>query len=145
MVCIFFGHREVSNREEIIAKLFDTIRNLIENKGVKTFYVGNNGYFDRLVLDVLRSVSKNYDIKYSVVLAYPNYNKEHFDYEAGETIYPDIFLKTPLRFAIDKRNRWMINECDFAVTYINSYIGGAAKYVEICEKKKLPIIRLGKM
>ena len=77
--CTFFGHREVQNSGEIKEKLNITIRRLIENDGVTTFYVGNNGSFDRLVLETLREVSKEYKINYTVVLAYINFNKEYYD------------------------------------------------------------------
>ncbi|MBO7218134.1 MAG: hypothetical protein J6V50_05480 [Clostridia bacterium] len=145
MICTFFGHREVNNRDEIAEKLYKTITNLIENRGVKTFYVGNNGSFDRLVLETLRKLSKIYKIEYTVVLAYLNLNDEYCDYDAKETAYPENLEKTPLRFAIDKRNKWMIGKSDIVVTYVNTCIGGAAKYAEICEKKGMEIIKLGKI
>ena len=145
MVCTFFGHREVQNSGETRKKLNDTIRKLIENNGAKTFYVGNNGSFDHLVLETLREISKEYKINYSVVLAYLDFNKDYCDYRSDETIYPENLEKTPLRFAIDKRNLFMIEKSDIAVSYINRSIGGAAKQVEICEKKGLKIIKLGKI
>lgn len=145
MTCVFFGHREVYNRDEIAEKLYDTLSYLIENRGVKTFYVGNNGSFDRLVLETLRKLSKICKIEYTVVLAYLNLNDEYRDYDAKETTYPENLEKTPLRFAIDKRNKWMISKSDIVVTYVNTCIGGAAKYAEICEKKGMEIIKLGKI
>lgn len=145
MVCTFFGHREINDSKELAEKLYETLSYLIENKGVRDFYVGHNGGFDRLVIEALRKLSKKYEIKYSVVLAYMNLNKEYYDYNFLETIYPENLEKAPLRFAIDKRNRWMISKSDIVITYINSHIGGAAKYAEICEKKELKIIRLGKI
>ena len=79
------------------------------------------------------------------MLAYINLNKEHFDHGISETLYPEVLEKTPLRFAIDKRNRWMISKSDIVVTYINSHIGGAAKYTELCKKRGLQIISLGRI
>ncbi len=145
MICTFFGHREVQNSDEVAKKLYNTISGLIVNRGVKVFYVGKSGSFDRIVLEILRKLSKTYKIKYTVVLAYLNINKEYCDYEIGETAYPENMEKTPPRFAIDKRNRWMIEKSDIAITYINSHVGGAAKYVEMCEKKGLEILNLGKL
>ena len=145
MICTFFGHREINDSKELAEKLYYVLEYLIENKGIRIFYVGHNGGFDSLVLQALRKLSKTYEIKYLVVLAYMNLNKEYCDYDALETVYPETLEKTPLRFAIDKRNRWMINKSDIAVTYINSHIGGAARYVELCEKKGLQIIKLGKI
>lgn len=145
MICTFFGHREVQNSDEVAKKVYNTISGLIVNRGVKVFYVGNNGSFDRIVLETLRKLSKIYEIEYTVVLAYLNMNNEYCDYEAGETAYPENMEKTPPRFAIDKRNRWMIEKSDIAIAYINSPVGGAAKYVEICEKKGMEILNLGRL
>ena len=145
MVCTFFGHREIHNSDEVVAKLNNTIVCLIE-KGVREFLVGCNGNFDRLVLLTLRDLSKTYDIDYKVVLAYLNNSKnECFSYKTGETLFPEDMERCPYRYAIDKRNRWMIKKSKIVVTYINTPFGGSYKYAEICEKKELEIIRLGKM
>ncbi len=146
MICTFFGHREVHNCNEIASKLYDTIYELVENRGVKTFFVGNNGNFDRLVLEVLRTLSKTHDIDYSVVLSYLKVKKDESEVlEASETMYPEMLEEVPQRYAIDKRNRWMIGKSDIVVTYVNTCIGGAVKYAEICEKKGMEIIKLGKI
>ena len=47
MVCTFFGHRDDYGLD--IKLLYKTIERLIED-GVDTFYVGNQGHFDRTVL-----------------------------------------------------------------------------------------------
>ena len=52
-----------------------------------------------------------------------------------ESIYPDI-EKTPPRFAIVKRNEWMINNSDFLIAYVEHNWGGAAKTLEYAKKKK---------
>ena len=44
MICTFFGHRECP--EEIYPKFYDAIETLIRQKGVRCFYVGNQGRFD---------------------------------------------------------------------------------------------------
>lgn len=69
MTCTFFGHRDVSR--EIEKPLTAAIIDLIENKGVKKFYVGNQGGFDRMVRARLKELKKKYPhIEYAVVLAY---------------------------------------------------------------------------
>ena len=54
MICTFFGHREINNSKELAKKLYEILQYLVENKGIKNFYVGHNGGFDSLVLQVLR-------------------------------------------------------------------------------------------
>lgn len=143
MICTFFGSRNIQNYNEVITKLYDTVCDLIENRGIRNFIVGNNGAFDRMVLKVLRTLSKSYDIDYMVVLSYlNNKNDEYNDIKSCESVYPEFLEKTPKRYAIDKRNRWMIKQSDIAVIYIKDPFGNTVKYAEICEKRKMQIIKL---
>ena len=134
MTCTFFGHRRVP--EEIEPTLRSTLIDLIENHDVKLFYVGNNGEFDAMVLRQLRDLSKTYPITYHVVLAYMPKKQRDFDMtDYSETILPDGIETVPKRFAIDYRNRWMIRQSDYVVTYVtNTIASGAAKYKLLAEK-----------
>ena len=142
MVCTFFGHRNTD--KSILPFLRATIVDLIENKKVSTFYVGNNGGFDSLVRQVLKEEKETHPhIKYFVVLSYMPTEKskdDFFDY--SDTIYFPLPPKTPPRFAIDKRNRMMLAEADYVVTHVKTVIGGAAKYKEIAEKKNKIVINI---
>ena len=143
MTCTFFGHRYMS--DDIEEKARGVIIDLIENHGVDNFYVGVNGGFDSMIGRILDSLSKQYDIKYARVyqtLATRENRADIYDYR--NCIFPDGYEKTPPKFAIDHRNRWMLNKADYVVTYIcNLYESGAAKYAEIAEKRGKKIIKLG--
>ncbi len=131
-VCVFFGNKDAP--ESVKPLLHNTLVNLIENEGVDKFLTGKQGNFDSYVIWELKSLSEIYpEIKYTVMLAYMPFNDDKSDY--SNTEYPAELAAVPKRFAIDKRNRLMINRADIAVTYV-SHIGGASKYKEICEKKK---------
>lgn len=145
MTCTFFGHSQIHNYNEVISKLYDTVYELVEERGVRDFLVGNNGTFDRMVLNVLRQISESHKISYSVVLSYLNVAEHKELYNVEETVYPELLERTPKHYAIDKRNRWMIKRSDIVVTYVNTCIGGAAKFAEICEKRGMEIIKLGKI
>ncbi len=134
MVCTFFGHRNAG--EEIAESLREVLIDLIENKNVTLFYVGNQGRFDAMVRRELKMLKRVYPhIKYFVVLAYmPHRRKEEDTFDYSDTIYFTIPKNTPPRFAIDKRNRIMIEKADFVVTYVRTLVGGAAKFKEIAEK-----------
>ena len=77
MVCTFFGHKDTP--DYIAEDLKRAITDLIENKGIDKFYVGNNGNFDRLVYLTLKDLSLVYNISYEVVLAYFPTEKTAFD------------------------------------------------------------------
>lgn len=141
MVCTFFGHADA--KEEIIPALRKEIINLIENKNVDTFYVGNHGHFDFYAETVLKELSEIYPhIKYSVVLAYLPRGSEGEYYDFSNTIYPEGIEKAPLKYAIIKRNKWMIDNSDFVITYVKRVVGGAAQFKELAEKKKKIIIEI---
>ena len=77
MVCTFFGHKDTP--KEIEPTLRSTLIDLIENKNVNVFYVGNNGNFDTMVRRQLEDLSQTYPITYSVVLAYLPTEKNKYD------------------------------------------------------------------
>ena len=136
--CCFFGHREVTHN--IRDRLTAIIKKLITEENVTEFYVGNQGQFDSMVYSVLKKLKAKYpQIRYTVVLAYmPD---EHIKELYGEdTLYPDGLETVPKRFAISKRNDWMIQQSGVAVCYVHKITGGAAKFREKAEKKGLQII-----
>lgn len=138
MRCAFFGHRDAPF--EIRDKLKETVINLIEERGVDVFYVGNNGNFDRMALSVLKELSEMYpQIDYYVVYAYlPEKGGEDFEH----TIYPEGIETVPKRFAIDYRNRWIVGQADIVVAYVRHSFGGAAKFVDMAERQGREVVGL---
>ncbi len=137
--CCFFGHREVTHN--IRPKLTAIIEKLITEDGVTDFYVGHQGQFDNMVYSVLKELkAKKYpQIRYTVVLAYMP-DERIKELYGEETLFPDGMETVPKRFAISKRNDWMIQQSGFAVCYVHKITGGAAKFKEKAEKKGLQII-----
>ena len=143
MTCCFFGHKDAPS--DIYPKLVNAIKELIETQSVASFLVGNQGGFDSMVLKALRQLKKEYPpISYNVVLAYmPTVKQEYDPYEFGETMIPEGLENVPPRFAISWRNKWMVNESEYAVVYITHSWGGAATYYELARKKNKTIINIG--
>ena len=139
MVCTFFGHKDTP--KEIGPTLRSTLIDLIENKKVNVFYVGNNGNFDTMVRRQLEDLSKTYPITYSVVLAYLPTEKNKYD-NLTNTNYPEGLETVPKRFAISWRNKWMIQQSDIVVTYVTRNFGGAAQFKEMAEKQKKNVVEL---
>ena len=141
MVCTFFGHKDTP--KEIEPTLRSTLIDLIENKNVNVFYVGNNGNFDTMVRRQLEELSRIYPITYSVVLAYLPTKKSEYD-DTTNTIYPEGIETVPKRFAISWRNKWMIQQSDVVVTYVTHNFGGAARFKEMAERQDKIVIELSK-
>lgn len=138
MTCIFFGHKDTPY--DIKDKLREIVIKMIEEKGVTNFYVGNHGNFDRMVLTELKELSNLYpQIRYAVVLAYLT---QRNDEDYSNTVYPEGIESVPKRFAIDFRNKWMVQQSDFVVTYICRSIGGAAKFADMAKKHGKEVINI---
>ncbi len=58
-----------------------------------------------------------------------------------EVIYPPI-ENTPKRFAISKRNEWMIKSADIVIAYVKTSYGGAYKSLQIAKRQKKRIINI---
>ena len=137
MTCTFFGHRDTPKETEPALRL--TLIDLIENKNATVFYVGNHGNFDAMVRRQLKDLSKTYPIKYYVVLAYmPGKNADPDEH----SILPEGIETVPRRFAINYRNKWMLNKSDIVVTYVTRNFGGAQEFKQMAEKQSKNIIEL---
>ena len=121
-----------------------TLIDLIENHGANLFYVGNHGEFDAIVRRVLRELSAKYPIKYHVVLAYmPEKQDEYRLTDYSNTILPEGIEAVIKRFAINYRNKWMIEQSDFVVTHVVHDGGsGAAQFKKLAERKGETAIEL---
>lgn len=140
--CTFFGHREIPNKIE--PALSSALIDLIENKNVNKFFVGNQGQCDSMVKNCLQKLKQVYPIEYEVVLAYiPKRRDEYSNNCQSDTMIPEGIEKVPRKFAIDYRNRWMVGQSDYVIAYVRYHTGGAAKYMEYAIKKKKVVINLG--
>ena len=145
MICTFFGHRDTPDSVEPVLR--ETIAALIENEEANTFYVGNQGKFDYMVIRVLKKLKAVYEnIECVVVLAYmPREGVMDERLNGVKTTYPEGLESTPARYAINKRNRWMVNKSDIVITYVKNPTGGAAFFKELAEKKGKRVINTATM
>ncbi|MBO7520290.1 MAG: hypothetical protein J6T73_05870 [Clostridia bacterium] len=143
MTCTFFGHSYIS--ADISASLEDALVYLIEKKGVNKFYVGTHGSFDRQCFEMLEKLAEKYDIDYKKVLStVPSKRAEWDKTDYSRAVVPDGIEKAHPRFRINFRNKWMINNSDYVVTYIKNPFGtGAAQFAALAEKKGKIMIKLG--
>lgn len=143
MVCCFFGHKDAP--ASVISSLEYTVEDLVQNAGINEFLVGNQGGFDGMVHRVLKKMKSRYpSITYHVVLAYMPKEKDEYPLcEYGETLFPCGIESSPPKFAISWRNKWMVQEANVVVCYVNHSWGGAAQFVEYARKQGKTIINIG--
>ena len=140
--CTFFGHRDCPS--SIKSKLRKVLIDLIESHAVDMFYVGQQGAFDAMVRSVLKELVSRYPhINYAVVLERMPPKRDEFDArDYSDTMLPEGIETVHPRFAISWRNKWMIKQSDYVVTYIPHSWGGAAQFAELAEKQKKIIVPL---
>ncbi len=127
--CTFFGHRDTP--DTVIVPLRKAIESIIETEGVDTFLVGNEGHFDKMVIRVLRETVKKYpSIKYSVVLAYHPSVRAPDGVTPQESVFPDCMDNAIPKFAISKRNTYMLRQSDHVIAYASHIHGGAYKFAD---------------
>ncbi len=139
--CTFIGHSDCYNYESVEEKLYLAIERLIVEKSVSTFYVGTHGRFDKYAYMVLCELEKIYQIKVFVVLSHMHTIPEYCT--NAKLLYPESVKKTPYKFAIVKRNEYMIKNSQFMICYINNSFSNTYNFVKLALNKKLEIVNLG--
>ncbi len=146
MIVTFCGHsRCLLTADELIA-LENHLTYIIEKEPFCTFYLGGYGNFDRVCFNVLTKLKQRYkNIKRVFITPYIcNYDKlKTLSKTYDETIYPPL-ENTPLRFAINKRNRWMIQNSNILICYVTNTFGGAYTTYKYAKTKNLKIINICK-
>ena len=138
MICTFFGHRDTP--ETIKPKLRNVLNDLIDNKNVNMFYIGDNGSFDRMAREILKELKNKYKINYYVAIAYIPKKIDYKDY--SDTIYFDELNTKPYKLRIVERNKIMIKKSDIVVTHVTRIVGGAFEFKYLAEKKGKIVINI---
>ena len=119
--CCFFGHRTINETEELKAKLYKTIENLIVNENVDTFLFGSKSRFDSLCLELVTKLKEKYPhIKRIYVRAeFPIISDEYKAYLLKyyeDTYYPENLIDAGKAVYVE-RNIEMINRSLFCIVY----------------------------
>ena len=138
MTVTFCGHSKI-NRTESFSHWLDMILPSFIEGGAATFYLGGYGVFDGLAASALRKQKETYPhIELILVLPYLNRDIDASRYDG--TTYPPL-EKVPPRYAIVKRNEWMVCESDVVISGVTHGWGGAAKTLEFAQRKKKVIFQ----
>ena len=142
MKICFVGHGDTPNNIE--EKLEQVLEDLINNYREVLFYVGDHGQFDALTRTVLRRLQQKYNsIQTILVLSYMP-TSPSLVFEAAQTLLPEEVARAHPRYAIDRRNRWVIDKSDIVVTYVTRSYGGAAKFKKLAIARGKKIIEIAK-
>lgn len=140
MKVTFCGHRSIENVDEVKEWLRDVVKTLILS-GADTFYLGGYGAFDRIAAAVVQENKHQHpQIASVLVLAYLNQKTES---EYDTTLYPPL-ENVPMRFAISKRNQWMVDQSEVVVAYVQYRWGGASATLDYAMRKGKKVIQYSK-
>lgn len=145
--CTFAGHSIIS--DDIEDCLFQAVCDLIENKSVTAFYVGNHGNFDGMSAGAVRRAKRKYNDKnIKLILVYPKLNttlsnnKEYYEDMYDDVLIPAESDAAHYKAMITVRNRWMVDNSDYIITYIRREHGGAYTTYKYAKRKDIEIIEL---
>ena len=69
--------------------------------------------------------------------------RDEFDTrDYSDTMFPEGIETVHPRFAISWRNKWMIKQSDYVVTYVTHSWGGAAQFAELAERQRKTVINV---
>ena len=94
------------------------------------FWTGGMGKFDKCFSATVRKLKHIYPhIKLVLIKPYLtndiNENGDYFKELYDEIFIPDAIAGVHYKSAIKLRNRWMIDNSEFVITYVNRTFGGA--------------------
>ena len=139
MIVTFCGHKDTHDRDgSIQVWLTKTVESLIL-RGANLFYLSGYGGFDSMAACVVKGMKAKYpEIRSILVVPYIDRKPDMKLYD--DATYPPL-ENVPRRFAISKRNQWMVENSDVVVAYVVYTWGGAIKTLEHAMRKKKEIIR----
>ncbi len=146
MIIAFCGHSEIFGNEWLDDKISEILENEIKGEYVD-FYLGGYGKFDFIAQKCCIQYQKAHtNSKLYFITPYPDdvylKNRKLMLAKFDEIIYPHL-EKTPKRYAIIERNKWIVKKADLLITYVNHPWGGAAKVLEYACKCQKRLINLG--
>ncbi len=148
MIISFIGHRSVLDYEDTKKKLKSILAQILTQCGDISFYCGGCGDFDSLCASVCRELREEGErLKIIYVTPYLTISHQKRVEEMKRlklydgVVYPPI-EDTPLRFAISKRNEWMMEQADIVIAYVKHDFGGAYRAVLTAKRRNKKIINI---
>ena len=146
MIVTFCGHRDFVETAEAENQLTMFLEKYARENVRLVCYNGGYGNFDYFAAKCVQRKQEQYsNIRNCLVLPYIDQPflerieifKNHFD----ETIYP-LLESVPRKYAIIRRNEWMVDSADIVIAYVTYSWGGAARTLEYARRKKKNIIKI---
>jgi len=148
MIISFAGHSSITSHNKVKAVVKEQIKRSVTDTDKIIFYLGGYGDFDNICAMACKEIKGERDgIEIVYVTPYISlYGQEKIKERLSSglydtSLYPPI-ENTPPRFAISKRNEWMMSNADLIIAYVDHNFGGAYRSLQIAKMKKKRIINI---
>ena len=139
MTVTFCGHSQVADPATVADRLTAIIEELIA-EGADDFLLGGYGEFDGMAARAVRNAKVIHpQIRSELVIPYIDRDFDPALYDGS--VYPSLEI-VPRRYAISKRNEWMVDNSDVVVACVTHGWGGAATTLKYAQRKKKRIISI---
>ncbi len=135
MIIAFCGHSKLEYNEKTEKKLLSVLIDLAKTNPL-VLYCGGYGKFDLLAKQCGKRLKKLFpETKVIFVTPYISevYLKNKYAGEYDEVLYPEI-ENVPKKYAIVKRNQYMVRQSDFVIAYVTLKFGGAYEMLNYANK-----------
>ena len=146
MVSAFFGHANFAATDGLAQKMLVILDGILKD-GRAEFYLGGYGGFDHFAYQCCKKYKATHpDVSLLLILPYipTRYRQEDLEEKKAqydELIYPEL-ENVPLRFAIDRRNKWIVDHADCIICWIDHDWGGAYQACRYARRKGKCVIDL---
>ncbi len=137
MVIVFCGHSDYFQNTQDEETILNILKREVGNADCEIF-LGGYGNFDDFALRCVKKFKQSHpNAKSALITPYlekwkNTYEKAGFD----SIIYPSL-EHVPPRYAISRRNKWMIEQADVVISCVSHQYGGAyAMYLDAKRKAK---------
>ena len=140
-----FGHRRIENIFRLENQLISIIKPLLQTKSYVSFFIGRNGEFDEYAASVIKRIQKeigkeNNDL--TLVLPYSVADVEYYEKYYDDIIIPETLYGAHPKSAITLKNKWMVEQSDLIIVYVEQKRGGAYNAMKYAEKRNKKIMNL---
>lgn len=142
MIVTFCGHGYYNACAEDERKISEILDRCVGDTPVE-FFLGGYGDFDSFAWSCARKYKEKHGqakLVYITPYLLTDKRNDPFEYKKDRfdlVLYPGL-ENVPPKFAISRRNRWMVEQADLVIAYITHTYGGSyATYTHAKRKKKL--------
>ena len=148
MTISFIGHALVPQKDKVGEQVKKQIRNSIGEDRRVVCYLGGYGDFDEICACSCRELKREFEKPERIyVTPYMTSAEQRRIKEMQDrglcdgSLYPPL-ENTPPRFAISKRNEWMIDQADLIIAYVNRSYGGAYQSLQMAKRRGKKIVNI---